>query len=429
MESEGRMGPTFKVEKWQKREATVTVPGSKSYTQRALVIASLAAGTSVIRDALLSEDTFVLMEALGRLGAVIERRGNDLVVTGTAGAVACPPSGIDVGNNGTALRLVMGVAALGRGPFRFRGTQRLHQRPVAPLAVVLAGMGAVVRYEGKEGCPPLTLEAAGLEGGRAVFGDLDSSQYVSAVMIAAPYARRDVEIEMAGSVTSRPYLAMTKGVMEAFGVRVSHPDPRSWLIPAGRPYRPGVFAVEGDASSASYFLALAPLCGAAVVVTNLPPRTLQGDAAFLGHLGRLGCRVEAEGGGVAVIGGPLPGGEMVFDMGDTPDLVPTLAVVAACREGRTVIENAAHLRIKESDRLKALATELKKTGVSVWETPDGLVIEGGRPHGAEIETYDDHRIAMSFAALGMATGSMVIRDPSCVAKSFPSFWETLGGLR
>lgn len=410
-----------------KKSVTVSVPGSKSYTQRALVMAALAEGCSVIENALLAEDTMHLVEALRAMGAEVKTRGDNIIVIGMGGGPREPCEVIHLGNNGTAARFLLAVAAAGRGDFSFTGDERLCERPVGPLVEALESQGAEVLFGGRPGCLPLTIRGRGIKGGRVEIEGRQSSQFVSALLICAPYADEETEVVLRGRLSSRPYVAMTLETMKAFGVAPKIGE--GWFrVPIRRGYRATKYTVEADYSSASYFLALAPLCGVTVRVENLRYPSLQGDGAFLDVLVALGCDVRRGPGGVEVTGGKMVGGTMVFDMGDMPDLVPTLAVVAACRRGKTVIHNVSHLRIKESDRLAALAGELLKTGIRVEERDDGLIIHGGRPRRAKIETYNDHRIAMSFAILGKAADGMVITNPRCVGKSFPSFWETLRGV-
>jgi 3-phosphoshikimate 1-carboxyvinyltransferase len=297
-----------------------------------------------------------------------------------------------------------------------------------PLVDALCSLGGASTCEGKEGYFPLTIHAQGIQGGKATFAEVESSQYISSLLISAPHARKDVEIEVKGLTASRPYIAMTIEVMKRFGVSVEGKAGNGYVVRSGQHYRETSYPVEGDASSASYFFLAAALCRGTVRVSPMSRKTLQGDGGFLRILEELGCGVSSGDSWVELEGRPLPAGDRVFDMGDMPDMVPTLAVLSAVRPGRTVIRNAAHLRLKESNRLEALARELVKTGIRAQEREDGLVIEGGSPRGAEIETYSDHRIAMSFAMLGLAAPGMRIQDGSCVRKSFPGFWEELGKL-
>jgi 3-phosphoshikimate 1-carboxyvinyltransferase len=258
--------------------------------------------------------------------------------------------------------------------------------------------------------------------------DIESSQYISALLLCAPYGTGDTLIELEGRVPSLPYVDMTIEAMTQFGVDVQRDTAHCYLVKSGQRYRGIRYWIEGDASSASYFFLAAAICQGKVSVENINPWSLQGDIGFLSLLETLGCSVLWEKNRVELAGRELHGGDRVFDLGDMPDMVPTLAVLSALRPGRTVIENVAHLRLKESDRLSALATELGKTGIPVEERKDGLIITGGQPHGAEIETYNDHRIAMSFAVLGLAVSGISIRNPACVSKSFPGFWGELEKL-
>jgi len=408
--------------------ATVRVPGSKSYTQRALVIASLAEGKSLLRNPLRSEDTDYLMEALRLLGAEIASVGEDLLVTGTGGKIRNPGKEMYLGNNGTATRFLLSVVSLGSGDYRITGSPRLGERPVSPLLNALRDLGGSSTCEAKEGYLPLVIHACGIRGGRVTFAQVESSQYISSLLICAPLAREDVEISIKGSLASRPYVALTVEAMQHFGASVEMEGENRFSVKSGQRYRATEYSIEGDASSASYFFLAAALCRGTVRVLNLNSATLQGDGGLLRILEKLGCSVSSGGSWVEVTGKELIGGDLVFDMGEMPDMVPTLAVLSAVRQGRTVIRNAAHLRIKESDRLQATARELARTGILAEEREDGLVITGGRPRGAEIETYDDHRIAMSFAMLGLAVPGMRIRGGSCVRKSFPGFWDEMEKL-
>lgn len=417
-----------RIEPARRLQAAVVAPGSKSYTQRALIMAALARGESILRNSLDAEDSVRLMQALRSLGAGIRWDGEDLIVAGTDGALTPPVGSLFLGNNGTAMRLLTGVVALGTGTFRLTGDRRLCERPVAPLAEALEKLGVDIETGGVRGCPPVTVRSRGLSGGRVVLKDLDSSQYVSSLLISAPYAAGDVTVVLEGRVPSLPYVEVTIEAMRQFGVEVRRDNRHTFVVPHGQRYAGGTYRVEGDVSSASYFFLAAAVTGGTVRVGRINPRTRQGDIGLLDILEELGCMVRRGDDEVEVTGGTLATGDRVFDLGNMPDMVPTLAVLSALRPGRTTITGVSHLRVKESDRLSALATELKKTGVSAEEKPDGLVIEGGRPRGAEIETYNDHRIAMSFAVLGLAVPGMAILNEQCVAKSYPRFWEELEGL-
>ena len=417
-----------KIETVRNVEATVRIPGSKSFTQRALVAAFLAEGESFLRNALLSEDSIYLLEALKELGAEIRLEGKDVRVTGSGGRLKNPGRSIYLGNNGTAMRFLTSLVSLGEGEYTLTGTERLCRRPIGALVAALRSLGVEARSKGGDGFPPVVVNGGGLPGGPVVFKDIESSQFVSSLMICSPYAQKETVISLKGAVRSYPYLEMTKEVMEAFGVPVHQDQPNRFRISGRERYQSREYPIEGDASSASYFFLAAAICGGRVRVENLNPRTRQGDMGFLSVLKKIGCRVLRGDSWVEVLGGDLNRGEFAFDLGNMPDMVPGLAVLATRRFGRTLIRNVAHLRLKESDRLKALATELRKIGIQAQETNDGLTVEGGPAKGAEIETYDDHRIAMSFAVLGLAVPGIAIQNPGCVGKSFPDFWEKLGGL-
>ncbi len=412
--------------------AVVTVPGSKSLTQRALIAAALAEGSSQLIGPLASEDTHFTMEALRAMGVVCDDSDpNCWRVEGSGGRIDEPTGDIFLGNNGTATRFLTSVAALGHGRFHITGSERMAQRPILPLMEALRGWRVAITSDADTGCPPLTLQAKGLAGGRTVLPEGKSSQYLSSLLLVAPYAATPAELEVRGEIFSKPYVEMTLAVMADFGIRVeAAPALNAFRIPQGR-YQGGTYAIEGDASGASYFWAAAAITGGRVTVTNVPVPSLQGDARLLPYLARMGCRIEQTGAGITVIGPELLEG-IELDMGDMPDVAPTLAVVAAFAEGTTIINNISHLRIKECDRLSAVVTELRKLGAEVEEEPARMIIHGKQGgsnlHGAVISTYNDHRMAMSFAVAGLRISGVIISDEQCVVKSFPDFWERFGQM-
>ncbi len=411
-----------------KLDASVTVPGSKSYTQRALVIASLAGGKSFIRNALLSEDTNYLIDALRSLGAGILTSKDDIIITGVDGRTENQGQTIYLGNNGTALRFLTTLVSLGSGCVTLDGSARLRERPLKPLLEALEGLGVVSRCSGDYGYPPVVVQGGGLGGGSVIFTDSESSQYISSILISAPYAKNDIEIELRGTTVSMPYIDMTIDTMRHFGVEVEKEGSDKLRVASGQRYTGGKYLVEGDVSSASYFFVAAALTGETVKVVNINPETRQGDIAFLRIIESLGCRVSSGENCVEVTGTGLRKGDYEIDMSDMPDMVPSLAILAAFRNGLTVIKNVSHLRLKESNRLEALVNELNRIGVEARESADGIIIRGGSPRGAEIETYNDHRIAMSFAVAGLLVPGIRIRDKQCVEKSFPTFWDEFGKL-
>jgi len=408
--------------------ASVTVPGSKSYTQRALITASLASGRSVLRNALISEDTDYLMEALRSLGADIAVHGNDIEVQGTGGKVVAPSSALYLGNNGTGLRFLVGMVSIGHGTFVLDGSTRMRQRPIQPLVDALNQIGVKAFCVDGTGCPPVQVEAAGLPGGETRLDTALSSQYVSSLLLAAPYAEKDIEIGASTLIPSWPYVELTLDVMAQFGIAVEDFDKKRFRVRAPQTYQAKEYVIEGDVSSATYFMAAAAIIGRSLRISNINGSSLQGDLRFLEILDTMGCTVSASEGGVEITG-PLSNHEdLAFDLNDVPDMVPALAVVSAFRRGKTTLKNILHLRVKESDRVFALTNELQKIGARAEKTADSMVIQGIATHGAEIECYNDHRIAMSFAIAGLAIEGVIIKDPDCVKKSFPDFWEKIDAL-
>jgi 3-phosphoshikimate 1-carboxyvinyltransferase len=408
-------------------EATLTLPGSKSLTHRALIAAALAAGDSRLTNALKAEDTELTAGGLARLGAGIDWQGSTVRVRGTGGRLAPVAEPLYLGNSGTSMRFLTALTALGQGKYVLTGSPRLCQRPMGDLLAALAQLGVAAVSENADDCPPILVTAGGLAGGRARLSGAVSSQFLSALLFLAPRAPREVEIEVTGELVSRPYVDLTLEVLGDFAISYYREGYRYFRLPGGQCYQPCDYEIEADASSASYFWAAAALTGGRATIANLWPNSFQGDLGFLQVLSRLGCRVSASPGGLTVEGAPLKG--IRADMANMPDLVPTLAVLAAFAQGETVITGVPHLRHKESDRLAALAAELRKMGIAARETADGLIIPGGRPRGAEIDPHQDHRLAMSFAVAGLKAPGTRIKDPDCVTKSFPDFWEFFEKLK
>lgn len=409
-------------------DASLSVPGSKSLTQRALLAAALADGVSRLHNPLDSEDTRLLRAALQEFGVEMDcQDARCWQVYGCSGRLHQPALPLFLGNNGTATRLLTAVATLAHGEVRITGDARMAERPIAPLISALQGWGVAIASDLDNGCPPLTIQAQGIRGGATRLVTGKSSQYLSALLLVAPYAAEGAEITLAGQLYSKPYVDMTLAVMRDFGVAVQADAEHSYFAVSAEQggYRGRDYAIEGDASSASYFFAAAAICNGRVRVENLPATSLQGDAQFVHLLERMGCRIEWEGGGVSVQGAAeLQGIEA--DMGDMPDVAPTLALVAAFAHGTTSIRNIAHLRVKESDRVSVVVHELRRLGVKVDEEEDAMHIHGkgiASLHGARIHTYNDHRIAMSFALAGLRLTGVEIEGEECVGKSFPDFWQ------
>ena len=409
--------------------ATVRVPGSKSLTNRALVAAALAHGGSALRGGLHSDDTAVMLASLRALGCAIECGDALWRVPGCGGRLASPAAPLFAGNSGTTARFLTAAATLAGGPVVIDGSPRMRERPIADLAEALGALGARVQVLGAGGCPPVRVEGGGLPGGRAEIDASRSSQYVSAVLLAAPFARDGVELRFReGRLVSRPYVELTLQLMRAFGAEAGWTEDGGLRVAPGRPYRGRDYAIEPDASAAVYPLCAAAIAGGRVRVPGFPADSLQADLALLPILERMGCRVARRGDALEVEGpaGRLRGVDV--DMNALPDAALALAVVALFAEGTTRIRNVANLRIKETDRLAALEQELRKLGANARSGKDFLEIEPGPPRPAEIATYDDHRMAMAFALAGLRIPGVAIRDPGCVSKTWPEYFSMLGAL-
>ena len=405
----------------EKFTAEIAIPGSKSITNRALVIGALADGGTGLSNWLKCEDTEVMISALGQLGFKISQANNSLGIDGCGGVIPNAKAQLNTENSGTTMRFLTGLAALGKGDYTLDGSPRMRERPIEDLLNGLNSLGVKVRSVNENGCPPVSVRAGGIPGGSCrLAGDI-SSQFLTSILLCAPYAGEDVTIQITGELVSRPYVDMTIRMMREFGVSVSEDEPNIFTITSGQRYRGRSYGIEGDASSASYFWAAAAITGGRINVTNIGENSIQGDAGFPRILERMGAEIRT-GPDWMEVKGPVTRG-IKIDLNDMPDMVMTLAITSLFVPGRTIITNVANLRYKESDRLKALTIELKKIGATVEELPDGIVIEGGNLHGAEIETYNDHRIAMAFSLAGLRIPGIKIKDPDCVNKTFPSFFD------
>ncbi len=401
-------------------------------TNRALVVAALAKGKSCIEAVGLSDDTLALAEALRTLGikVAVEEEARRMRVAGCAGQVPDGPTDLYAGDSGTATRFLTALAAAGRGRYRIDGSQRMRERPIQDLLDALRSLGVRAGSEGGTGCPPVVVETSGLTGGEVTVRGAVSSQFLSGLLMAAPAARAPVTVETTGELVSKPYVDMTLAVMRDFGVEVEREGYARFEVPAPAPYRGRRYLVEPDASSASYFLAAAAITGGRVTVEGLAPDSAQGDAHFADVLREMGCRVEWTDAGLT-LAGPPPGDlrGIRIDLNAMPDMVLTLAPMALLAKGRTVIENVANLRVKESDRLAALATELGRLGARVEEHPDGLTIyPPDQVQPAEVATYSDHRIAMGFAVVGLRVPGIRIAGAECASKTYPDFFNDIEAL-
>jgi len=447
-------------------DAVVKPPGSKSITNRALILAALADGTTTLTGALASEDTQVMFEGLARLGLSLDwdMDRHKIKIHGQGGRFPHRQADIYVGNSGTTARFLTAMLAFAEGQYRIHGKPRMHQRPIKDLVDALNALGGHVGYEAEEGFPPVLIdgrrqtadgsrEPAAAPPGEVVqqntavcrllsavsISGAVSSQFLTALLLTSPLAAggSDVEIGVTGELVSKPYVEMTLRMMQSFGVVaegvVTETDEqfRSFRIPKGAAYQsPGIYAVEPDASAASYFLAAAAVCGGSVTVQGLSKNSLQGDVAFADCLERMGCEVIWKENSMTVSRSAarlLRG--ITVDMNSISDTAQTLSVIALFAEGATEIRNIEHVRFKETDRIADLATELRRFGAAVEEYRDGLrITPPGVLTPATVKTYDDHRMAMSFAVAGLRLPGVVISDPDCTHKTVPEFFEMLERL-
>ncbi len=409
--------------------ARVALPGSKSITNRALLLAAMASGRSVLESVLISDDTRYMTAALRALGFRVEvdESARRITVDGLGGAIPASSADIFVGGAGTAMRFIVGFLTLGQGRYRVDGNQQMRQRPIGPLLDAMQQLGASVYDERDNRCPPVIVEShrGTFSGGETTIDARESSQFVSAVLMPSALWPRGLKLRVIGD-TARPFIEMTLRMMEAWGVH-SRIEGDTITVPGGQTYHPRQFVVEPDASAAGYFAAAAAVCGGDVTIEGLRPDSVQGDIGFLHILERMGCRIEWTHDGVVVTGtGVLAGADVA--MNSMPDMAATLAAIAPFATSRTRIREVGFIRYHESDRLRALATELRRLGATVEDYEDGIAIEPSRLLPAAIETYEDHRIAMSFAITGLKLPGVKIKDPSCVSKTFPDFFDRLARL-
>jgi 3-phosphoshikimate 1-carboxyvinyltransferase len=403
----------------------VRVPGSKSITNRALVLAALAGADCTLTGVLDSEDTRVMIDSLRRLGTIIDVDAATATVrlheNITGRKILATHADLFVANSGTSMRFLAAMVATGEGTYRLDGIARMRERPIHDLLDALTRLGVDARSEAGNGCPPIVVRAHGLAGGHVTMRADVSSQFVSALLMAAPYARGPLAIELVGPVISEPYIAMTVAMMRQFGHTVAV-DGRTFHVEPATLAPRHEYAIEPDASSASYFLAMPAITGGSVTVHGLSRAMLQGDVGFADVLAQMGCTVTESAAGITVErSGPLVGIDV--DMNAISDTVMTLAAVALFAVGSTTMRNIAHIRHKETDRIAAVATELRKLGATVVEQSDSMTITPGPLTGAILDTYNDHRMAMSLALVGLKVPGVVIRDPGCVGKTYPGFWQ------
>ncbi|MGJ7507772.1 bifunctional 3-phosphoshikimate 1-carboxyvinyltransferase/cytidylate kinase [Variovorax sp. GT1P44] len=416
---------------------TVRLPGSKSISNRVLLLAALAAGTTTVHDLLDSDDTRVMLDALAALGCGIDREGATLRIDGLGGKLRTPEASLFLGNAGTAMRPLTAALALLGGEFELRGVPRMHERPIGDLVDALTQLGCHIDYLGNPGYPPLrihpvALDSLQLDAPIRVRGDV-SSQFLTALLLALPLAaRRDIVIDVVGELISKPYIEITLNLLARFGIEVKRDGWQRFTIPAGSEYRsPGDIHVEADASSASYFIALGAIAsGPGIRIEGVGADSIQGDIRFVEAARQMGARIDSGPNWLAISRDTWPLKAIDIDANHIPDAAMTLAVMALYADGPTTLRNIASWRVKETDRIDAMANELRKLGATVEDGPDfirvhPLAVTDWR--AASIHTYDDHRVAMCFslAAFNPAGVAVRILDPQCVAKTFPDYFETL----
>jgi len=411
-------------------DADVDVPGSKSYTNRALIVAAMAEGTSTLRHALRSEDTEHMADCLRRLGIQVEEpEPETFVVQGQGGRIPAESAELFVGNAGTAARFLTAFLALGHGRYVLDGIERMRQRPIQPLLDALQALGVRATSTLGTGCPPVLVEADGIAGGEIRMPGDRSSQYFSALLMVGPLTRDGLTIHVEREMVSRPYIDLTADVMASFGATMERDaDFQRLHVPGGQSYTGQEYTVEPDASNASYFFAAAAITGGRVRVRHLGRGSKQGDLELLSALELMGCKVE-RGEASIEVRGPERLRAISVDANTYSDMAQTLYAIAPFAEGVTEVRNVEHSRVQECDRIAASAAELRRLGQEVQEFPDGLRITPHPIRPAVVQTYNDHRMAMAFALVGLNAPGIAIADPKCTGKTFPDYWQRLEKLR
>jgi 3-phosphoshikimate 1-carboxyvinyltransferase len=406
-------------------EASIRPPGSKSFTNRALIVAALAdEGASRLHDPLEADDTLAMRACLRDLGVRVDDSDDPWLVLGTGGRLEAPSAPLDARASGTTARFVTAIAPLASGPVTIDGTHRMRERPIGHLVDALKAMGADI--ESHDGFPPVDVRPSRLVGGEVVIDGRASSQFVSALLMVAPMVGETVTIRLAGGdLVSRPYVVSTLEVMEAFGADVEDRQDHFVVAPTG--YRKAHYDIEADASAAAYPLVAAAITGGVVAIEGIPTTSTQADLALLDVLESMGCVVQRQH-SRAILHAPYRLKAVDTDMNDAPDAVLALSVACLFSDGPSRIRNVGNLRLKETDRLAALETELRRVGAEAKVEGDDLVIVPKPLHAATIETYDDHRMAMSFALVGLRIPGIEIVDPGCVAKTWPTYFDVLDAM-
>lgn len=410
-------------------DAAITAPPSKSHTLRSFFIAALAQGTTKIKNPLIAEDQLYAIAALEKfgVGVKIQNKKQEITITGAAGKLKLPSAPVFIGNSGVTARFLAAFAGLAPpGKIIIDGDQRMRKgRPIQDLLHGLAQLGVEIKSIYGNNCLPIEAQGGTFIGGTAKLKGSISSQYFSSILISAPCAQKDVRIKCIGRMSSRPYIDITIDMMRDFGVKAQNDNYKTLFVGKGQKYIGRTYKIEGDYSNASYFFAAAAICGKRIRIKNLKKHSKQGDKIFPDILQKMGCKVKKKVEEIELIKTGRDLRAVSMDMNSYPDLVPTLAVVAAFAKGTTELYNIAHLRFKECDRLKAVANELKKIGVEVKQGKDRLIIKGqpDRLHKAYIDCYNDHRMAMAFSIAGLKIPGIIIKDEKCVRKSFVDFYK------
>lgn len=405
------------------------LPGSKSITNRAFVIAALNSGAipTLLRGVLRSEDTEIMIDCLEKLGFIISTNWDDCtsVVSSPQKPGHIPNSNaiLFTGNSGTSMRFLTALVGLGEGTYKLDGIERMRERPIKDLLQAMNELHIKCWSENNNGCPPVIVKSSGWKGGTAKIKTELSSQFISGLLMAAPFGKGDTSIILEGKIVSQSYIDITLKMLENWGINVNKISEREYIIKGNQQGSLREYQIEPDASAASYFYAAAAITGGTVTTPDLGKKSLQGDVKFVEALAQMGANINQTSNSTTVSGSNLHG--INIDMNDISDTVMTLGVVACFAKGKTQITNIGHIRHKETDRIKALSNELRKIGAGVEEFPDSMIIHPGVLKGAEIETYNDHRMAMSFAIAGLKIPGIIIKNPACVAKTFPSFFEDL----
>ncbi len=415
------------VKKIEKRENRVSIPGSKSISHRTMICASLAEGRSRVENLLESEDINLTVSALAKMGSDIQKREDGAFeVTGFNGSPHPFEDPIYLGNSGTSMRLLTGIAALGNTPYILTGDKRMQERPMGDILNALEMAGISAEAEHGNDCPPVRIEGDTKKGGSVLLDCSRSSQYLSSLLMMGAVLEKGMVITLPSPAVSEPYVNLTMDIMKKFGVHSEKKSDLEYHVPGRQQYSPGEFTIEPDISNASYFWAAGAVTKKMIRVANITDQSLQGDLKLLDIFKQMGCTIEFDQRGAGVKGGDLKAVDV--DMSDIPDVAPTLAVTAAFADGKTVIRNIGHLREKECDRIDAVVSQLNKMGITAEQGDTWMSVQGGTPAGALIETFNDHRMAMAFSVAGLKVSGVKIENPGCVAKSFPSFWEVFDKL-